>query len=195
MNPPESVAGIILAAGASSRFGQPKILTRWQESTFIRHIAEQALAADLDPVIVVLGAVIKAAKEALCGLDVQIVINRNWARGQSASIQTGLRALKVNRPVIFLLADQPCVTQTLLRSLVEEYHRTQAAIIAPLVMGKRGNPVLFSPIAFDALRHIQGDQGGRAIFSKFDIHWLEWYDDSVLVDIDTPSDLKKLGEN
>lgn len=189
------VAGIILAAGAASRFGSPKILTRWGEFTFLRHIAEQALTADLDPVIVVLGAVIKSAKAALADLPVRIVINRRWHHGQSGSIKVGLRALNPRTPVIFLLADQPQVTQTLMRSLVEESQKTNAAIIAPLVRGQRGNPVLFSPTTFEALNRIEGDQGGRAIFSQFAIHWLEWHDESVLVDIDTVDDLKHLGEN
>lgn len=189
------VAGIILAAGASSRFGSPKILSCWGKSTFLRHIAEQALAAELDPVIIVLGAVIKPAKAALVGLPVQIVVNRRWSNGQSSSIQAGLQALNPKKPVLFLLADQPQVTQTLIRSLVEEYQKTSKPIIAPLVNGKRGNPVLFAPSTFDALERIEGDQGGRAIFSQFSLHWLEWHDESVLTDIDTIEDLKNLGEN
>lgn len=189
------VAGIILAAGASSRFGSPKILSSWVKSTFLRHIAEQALAAELDPVIIVLGAVIKPAKAALVGLPVQIVVNRRWSNGQSSSIQAGLQALNPKKPVLFLLADQPQVTQTLIRSLVEEYQKTSKPIIAPLVNGKRGNPVLFAPSTFDALDRIEGDQGGRAIFSQFSLHWLEWHDESVLTDIDTIEDLKNLGEN
>lgn len=188
------VAGIILAAGAATRFGSPKILTRWGETSFLRHIAEQALAADLDPVIVVLGAVIKSANANLAGLPLRIVINRFWSRGQSSSIQAGLRALNPKKPVIFLLADQPQVTQTLLRSLAEEYQRSNQAIIAPLVQGRRGNPVLFAPSTFEALNRIEGDQGGRAIFTQFPIHWLEWHDENVLVDIDTPEDLKSLGD-
>ncbi len=189
------MAGIILAAGAARRFGSPKILIRWGESTFLRRIAETALAADLDPVIVVLGAVVKSAKEALAGLPVQIVTNRRWSQGQSSSIKTGLRALNPGKPVIFFLADQPQVTQTLIRRLVEEYQISNAAIIAPLVRGQRGNPVLFAPTTFEALNRIEGDQGGRAIFSQFGIRWLEWHDESVLVDIDTLDDLKRLGEN
>jgi len=194
INSSGSVAAIVLAAGAAVRFGNPKILTPWRGSTFLRLITEQALAADLDPVIVVLGAVVNLAKTALINLPVQIVENKDWARGQSSSIQAGIKALIPPRPVIFLLADQPQVTQTLLRSLVEEYHKTQAPIIAPLVQGKRGNPVLFSPATFEALNRIEGDQGGRAIFSQFPVHWLEWHDEQILVDIDTPSDLKNLGE-
>jgi len=64
-------------------------------------------------------------------------------------------------------------------------------IVAPLVAGQRANPVLFDRVTFPDLMALTGDVGGRAIFSKYPVKYLTWHDESLLVDIDTPEDMKK----
>ena len=91
-----------------------------------------------------------------------------------------------------MLADQPQVSATLVRSLIEKHATTLAPIIAPMVDGKRGNPVLFDQITYDDLLVVQGDQGGREIFSRFTVEWVEWHDASALTDVDTESDYQRL---
>ncbi|MBA4380577.1 MAG: putative selenium-dependent hydroxylase accessory protein YqeC [Anaerolinea sp.] len=95
---------------------------------------------------------------------------------------------------IFLLADQPQVTPTVLRALVERHAQDLAPILAPLVQGQRANPVLFDRVTFPDLLALSGDVGGRAIFSKHPVTYLPWLDASLLLDIDTPDDYQKLGE-
>ncbi|MCK4978132.1 MAG: putative selenium-dependent hydroxylase accessory protein YqeC, partial [Anaerolineales bacterium] len=89
----ESVAGIVLAAGESSRFGEPKQLLSWHGEPFIRHVARKALTAGLSPVIVVTGAHSSQVKRAVEDLEVVVVQNHSWKEGQSTSIKTGLEAL------------------------------------------------------------------------------------------------------
>jgi molybdenum cofactor cytidylyltransferase len=207
----EPVAGIILAAGGSSRLGQPKPLLDWHGKPFVCTVAETALAAGLSPVLVVTGANAEQVEAVVRDLPVIIVHNAGWQNGQSTSIQTGLRFLpprsvrEVSPPslgfvgepqevgaAIFLLADQPQVTPTVLHALTREHARTLAPIVAPLVAGQRANPVLFDRVTFPDLMALRGDVGGRAIFSKFPVNYLPWHDESLLSDVDTPEEYRKL---
>jgi molybdenum cofactor cytidylyltransferase len=207
----EPVAGIILAAGEARRFGQSKQLLDYHGQPFIRVVAKTALASGLSPVLVVSGANAEAVEAAVSDLPVCIARNIDWQNGQSSSIQTGLQALR--HPdlqnvspaacelgggrervgaAIFLLADQPQVTPTVLQALTEKHAQTFAPVLAPLVAGRRANPVLFDQATFPDLLSLAGDIGGRAIFSKYPPVYLPWHDESLLMDVDTPEDLEKL---
>lgn len=187
------VAGIILAAGASTRLGQPKQLLPWRGQPVICHVAQTALSASLDPVVVVTGAVDDLIQKALAGLAVQVVHNPAWAEGQSASVRCGLQALPdAAGAVVILLADQPQVPVTLVGKLVEIYRSQPVEIVAPQVQDRRANPVLFDRSVFSDLLALQGDTGGRAVFSHHTVTWLPWLDDSLLLDIDTWEDYQRL---
>ncbi len=191
----ESVAAIILAAGESSRYGEPKQLLDYHGRPFIRVVAETALRAELSPVIVVAGANHELIEAALKGFPIQFVYNPNWKEGQSSSIKEGIHLLEERiGAAIFLLADQPQIKQTIIRALVEEHHRTLNAVIAPMVEGRRANPVLLDRVTFPALLQLEGDVGGRGIFSKFSPSYIQWDDSSLLLDVDRPEDYKKLLE-
>jgi molybdenum cofactor cytidylyltransferase len=191
----EPAAGIILAAGGSARFGQPKILLDWHGIPFIRKEAETALAAGLSPVIVVLGAVVEPAVTALQGLPVQIVVNEHWQSGQSLSVRTGVAALPVSSgSAIFLLGDQPQVTSEVLNSLLAAHERSLAPIIAPKVAERRVNPVLFDRVTFSALQLLEGDTGGRSLFTDFPVQFIDWHDERLALDVDTLTDYQNLLE-
>ena len=87
----EPIAGIVLAAGESTRFGQPKQLLDWRGEPFVRAVAKTALEAGLSPVIVVTGANAEQVEVAVQDLPVQIVRNPEWQSGQASSIKAGLR--------------------------------------------------------------------------------------------------------
>lgn len=196
----ESTVGIVLAAGAATRYGRPKQLLDWNGEPLVRHSARMAIAAGLSPVIVVTGAHAEEVEVALEGLDVHVVYCQGWAEGQAASLRAGLQKVnemadgvaRIPGGAIFLLADQPYVTPLLLRSLCETHARTLAPIVAPMVDGRRGNPVLFDRSTFPELSALQGDVGGRALFSSYRIEWLPWLDPQLLLDVDTPDDYRKL---
>jgi molybdenum cofactor cytidylyltransferase len=193
----EQTAAIILAAGSSMRYGAPKQLLDWKGKPFVRHIAETALQSGLWPVVVVSGAHHAEIESRLKELPVQIVQNENHAQGQSTSIKTGLRALspKVGA-CVFLLADQPQIPVDVIRALVESHSRELQPILAPLVLEeRRANPVLFDNITFPDLLNLEGDVGGRAIFSNHKVEFLPWHDDILLLDVDKPEDYKRLIED
>jgi molybdenum cofactor cytidylyltransferase len=149
-------------------------------------------------VVVVTGAHGEAVRQALeepAGTSLHVVDNLDWAAGQSSSVIAGLHALPAEAgAAVFLLCDQPLVSPALVRSLVDRHAETLASIVAPLVDGQRGNPVLFDRRTFPDLLALTGDTGGRAIFSRYPVIWLPWHDRAVLLDIDTLDDYRRLQE-
>jgi molybdenum cofactor cytidylyltransferase len=191
----ERTAGIVLAAGESRRFGQPKQLLDYRGQPLVLTVAQAALSAGLSPVIVVTGANAEAIEAAVQHLPLTIARNAEWQSGQSSSLQAGLRALPPEMgAAIFLLADQPQVTPTVLRALVERHSLDLNPIVEPLVAGQRANPVLFDRVTFPDLLALTGDVGGRAIFSKYPVNYLPWHDEGLLVDVDTKDDYQNLKE-
>ena len=152
-----------------------------------------AVQAGIDPVVVVAGEHISAIREALKDLPAAVVNNPDWESGQSSSIRVGLDALPERvGAVMFLLGDQPQIPPGLPHALVDIHSSTLPPIVAPIVDGQRANPVLFDRTTFKDLRQLQGDVGGRALFSRYPVTWLEWHDPAVLQDIDTPDDYLSL---
>ena len=189
----EPVAGIILAAGGSSRFGEPKQLLDWRGQPFVRAVAGTALEAGLSPVMVVTGSNAEAVEAAVQGSPVQVVRNDAWQEGQASSIRAGIRALPGNVGAgIFLLSDQPQLTTTVLRALVESHAAQLQPILAPMVQDQRANPVLFDRVTFKDLLALTGDMGGRGIFHKHRVDYLPWHDDRLLLDVDTPEMYQRL---
>ena len=189
----EPVAGILLAAGGSGRLGRPKQLLDWKGKPFVRNVAETALAAGLDPLVVVTGDQAAKTEAVLGDLDVVIARNDNWREGQSSSVKTGLAALPPRvGAALFMVVDQPQLPLALIESLRAEHAASLAPIVAPLVDGHRSNPVLFDRATFPDFEAVQGDTGGRAIFSKHQVVWLPWLDISLAIDVDTPEDYDRL---
>ena len=193
----EPTAGIILAAGASKRFGQPKQLLDWRGEPFVRAVAKTALEAGLFPVIVVIGSNADQVEAALQDLPVKTVLNGDWQSGQASSIRTGVQALPPETgSVLFLLADQPQIHEDVIRALVAHHATEFYPIVAPLVLNeRRANPVLFDRVTFPDLLKLKGDVGGRAIFDKHRVEYLPWHDDRLLLDVDRPEDYQRLVED
>ena len=191
----EAMGGVVLAAGGATRYGALKQLLLWKGSPLVRHAARAALQAGLAPVVVVTGAGAEEVAQALAGLPVRLIHNPDWQAGQSSSLQAGLRGLPPTcGGALFLLADQPRVPATLIRALVSAHSQYMAPVVAPLVDGQRGNPVLFDRCTFEALGQIRGDQGGRQLFSRYAVQYVPWHDREVLLDVDVPEDYARLTE-
>jgi molybdenum cofactor cytidylyltransferase len=176
------------------RFGQPKQLLEWKGQPFIRVIAKNALDAGLSPVVVVTGANAEQVGAVVNDLNVNVVRNQEWNNGQASSIIEGVKAVNTRQvgAAIYLLSDQPQVTASVIRALVEKHAEGLYPIIAPMVIDQRANPVLFDRITFPDLLTIEGDVGGRAIFHKHRVEYLPWHDDRLLLDVDTPEQYQRL---
>lgn len=190
----EPTAGIILAAGNSTRYGEPKQLLDWKGRPFVRHVAETALQSGLEPVVVVTGFHHAEIESTLQDLPVHVTQNLDYTQGQSTSIKAGLTSLpEKTGAAIFLLADQPQIPVEIIRALVETHTKKLSPVIIPLVLEeRRANPVLFDRVTFPHLMQLTGDVGGRAIFNKFQVEFLPWHDDLILFDVDKPEDYERL---
>ena len=193
----EHTAGIILAAGRSTRYGSPKQVLDWKGKPFVRQVAETALQAGLWPVVIVTGSYAAEVESCLKDMPVKVVHNPNYQQGQSTSIQAGLQTLPQNiGAAVFLLADQPQIPVEVIRALVDSHTQEMQSIHAPLVLeDRRANPVLFDHDTFPDLMQLTGDIGGRAIFSKYKVEYIPWHDDILLLDVDNPEDYQRLVEN
>lgn len=190
-------AAVLLAAGNSSRFGSPKQLARWGGQTFIERVVDAALNSQAEPVVVVLGAEIEQSRAALAGRPVNIIINPDWAKGQSASLKAGLAALPPNiSSVVFLLVDLPGITPNIIDALIARHRQTLAPLVWPEFEGRRGNPVLFDRNLFAELAAISGDTGGKPVLMAHqdEAERVAVTDEAIVQDIDRLQDLENLGK-
>ncbi len=193
----ENIAGIVLAAGESSRYGKPKQLLDFHGEPFARRVAKTALATGLSPVVVVTGANAEAVEAAVKDLPVVIARNERWRDGQASSVRAGLSPLPGLPPncpggAIFLLVDQPQATAHVLDALKSRHAEGLFPIVAPLAAGRRANPVLFDRVTFSELLKLEGDVGGRAVMRQFPVEYVPWHDESLLFDVDDEDDYRKL---
>jgi molybdenum cofactor cytidylyltransferase len=189
-----STAGIILAAGMSTRFGTTKQTLPWEDGNMVAHSARVALDAGLNPVIAVLGCDAEKVSRALAGLPVRTVLNPRFMEGQSTSVRCGLGAVPARAgAALFILADQPLVTAETLQAIVCAHRCTHAPACVPVFDGKRGNPVLFDQRLFRELGELEGDVGGRVLLEKYGETVITVPSArEVLMDIDTPGEYTTL---
>jgi molybdenum cofactor cytidylyltransferase len=185
------VAAIILAAGASTRFGRIKQLLPWGTGTMLSAVVDIALDSSARPVIVVLGRAAAECRTALGDRPVTVVVNAAWQAGQSTSVRIGLAALPNEiEAALFMLADQPAIAVATLEAVIERYRISRAPVVWPEVDGRRGNPVLFDRRLFPELLALEGDVGGRPVLQAHAARAerVAVADRGILLDIDTPAD-------
>jgi molybdenum cofactor cytidylyltransferase len=162
------IAGIILAAGRSSRLGRPKQLLPLHGEPLIRHTLRRVLASSLDQVIVVVGHEADEVCAAVAGLTAACVFNPDAATGQSTSVRTGLAALSPDvAAAVFLLSDQPGVDPNVIDALIAAWRESRSAVVAPRYEDRIGNPVLFDRRVFPELALLEGDTGARPVVRAY----------------------------
>lgn len=193
MKTEKKVAGVILAAGDSSRFGRNKLLVDWHGTPLIRHIAEQAIDSKLTEVLLVVGYEAKLILKAVKGLPLKYVENRFWENGQSSSIIVAME--KIGREIAgacFLLSDQPFISSNLIDELINAFQDSSMDILMPYYENRRSNPLIFSRTTFNVLKRLKGDEGGRQIIDQFKTQKIQWQDHRILKEIDTEADYQTL---
>ncbi len=153
---------LVLAAGASTRFGSMKQLARWQGQPLVRFVVEEALAVRRD-VVVVAGAQAEALTRALDGLACRIVEAKNWSAGPGASLKAGLDALASDAPgVLITLVDLPRVTRATFTRLLEASGPLVAASFGETI----GAPAVFRPPFLVQLRELEDSMGAKSLLQR-----------------------------
>jgi molybdenum cofactor cytidylyltransferase len=184
-----TIAGVLLAAGTSSRFGERnKLLAPLDGKCVVRQAAETLLTSDVDPVVV-LGHEADRVRAALADLPVEFVENPDYRDGQATSVRTGVEAVRERADAaLFALGDMPFVAPESVGALLAAYRAGAGDALAAACDGERGNPVLFDARFFDDLAGVSGDTGGRAILLS-EGALVETGDPGVRRDVDEPADL------
>ncbi len=185
------VAAVILAAGASTRMGRPKLALPVRGTPMIRRAVETALASRCREVIVVLGTYADVYRPLLDGLAVRIVHNPDPAEGMGSSIRLGVEAVSPDaRGVVILLADQPLVTPEVIDRLIETAVTDQKRIVASTYHNTVGPPAYFGRALFLDLLTLEGDRGARTVIEAYPKEGVALpLPEGIAADIDTAEDL------
>ncbi len=163
------VAGLLLAAGASTRMGRPKQLMPVRGSRLLDTVLREALRSDLDLVNLVLGhqaqEIKKALKTNLRDSKLIITFNDQYREGISTSIRSGLLGVEgAYDHVMIILADMPRLTSKLINLLLHRYLESSFLLGALQTSTKRSHPVIIGRKFYAALRQLRGDVGARDLF-------------------------------
>ena len=202
MSQVKPTAGIILAAGASTRFGEPKQLLRLKDKCLLEWVLDAALKSKLNKIVLVLGyahqKILQSLGEKLQHAKLVVAINPHYEKGQSLSLQTGLSEIKSDYPaVMFLLGDQPMLNATTINVLLERFWGAEKDICVPVYRGKRKTPAIFRRRLYTQLMGIKGDKGARQLIDDNPDRVLavEIKDPICFFDVDTRQDFERLKKN
>jgi molybdenum cofactor cytidylyltransferase len=191
---PGPVAGILLAAGTSSRMGSNKLLFELGGESVLRGAAQRALAGGLAPLLVVLGHQEEKARSELDGLPCQVVINPSYEQGITSSLQSGVAALPAEaQAVVVMLADMPFVSAEMIAGLIARYRSTEAPLVISDYEGVNAPPMLYDRSLFEELLTRTGEGCGRQVVQRHrhEAEVLPW-PATALSDLDVPEDYERL---
>jgi molybdenum cofactor cytidylyltransferase len=191
-----NIAIIILAAGASTRMGEPKQLLPYQGRSLLSHTIESAITSVCHPLILVLGANAENIRSQISEPTIKIVENSDWYLGMSSSIRCGIVSLLNNSQtidaVVITVCDQPFLSAEIINDLVAAYNSTRKPIIACQYADTLGVPVLFNHIFFSELASLSEDVGAKKIIKTHHQDVFSIPFPLGIIDIDTPQDYQKL---
>ncbi len=164
------LSGIVLAAGSSARMGRPKQLLPLAGQPLLQHVLNEAAASRLDEVILVLGSCAEEIGAAIeIPAPVRVVIGRDFAEGQSASLRAGLRAAEPRAAAAaILLGDQPGMTSGLIDAVAAAFLAASKPVARPVYAGPNGrripgHPVFLARRIWADVNGLRGDQGARVL--------------------------------
>ncbi len=190
------VGAVVLAAGLSTRMGQPKVLLPWSgRRTIIEHIIDQLIKSRLDHITLVTGHHAKEVKQVVKPLAVNVVYNRAYKTGEMlSSLQAGLRALPENiAAALVVLGDQPSIQPKVIYQLLNAYAEGKGDLIVPSFERRRGHPVLIGRRYWPELLSMPTTITLRDFFNTYNdrIAYVTVDNDSILRDVDTPHDYQQ----
>jgi molybdenum cofactor cytidylyltransferase len=184
------ISAVVLAAGASTRMGVPKLLLPFGGEPLIRRAVRQVSAAGFDDVLVVVGSEHEAMLAALEGLSVRHAVNLQFASGMGSSFRTAVEHLPDSDAAMFALADQPFVTTNEYRAVLDTYRQQASPIVSVRYGEVMAPPHLFEREFFPELAELQ--HGARSVLHRhIDRTTILRFPQDLLVDVDTPEDYER----
>jgi CTP:molybdopterin cytidylyltransferase MocA len=191
-----TVAALVLAAGASSRFGSPKALAQFEGRPLLEHVLDAVREAGIDEIVVVLGHAADEIENGIDWLSERRVRNPD-PRHLASSLQVGIAAVSEIDPpvkgVVIALGDQPRTRPEVIRALVAAARTTDRPVIVPHYSeGGGANPVFVRASAFELVDEATGDRGLGPMLSEDPDIVMEVPVSGSNPDVDTPADLVEL---
>ncbi|WP_395739201.1 NTP transferase domain-containing protein [Prosthecobacter sp.] len=183
------IGGIVLAAGGSTRMGQPKQLLAPNGIPLVCAAVHAAQHGGCDVVCVVTGNAASEVESAVALLHPQIVHNEHWQRGMGSSIRLGLQALDSLSAVVVLACDQPAVTAEVIRALIERYQQTGQPVVASAYAQTLGIPALFDSSCFPELINLPDDRGAKSVIHTAPARVASIQFPAGAIDLDSPDDV------
>lgn len=192
---PGAVAGVVLAAGTSTRMGQNKLFMELAGETLVRRIVGRVSKAAVDPLIVVLGYQAERVQEALVGIPYRPVLNPDYPRGVNSSLRTGIQAVSETpvRAAVVVLADMPFVTTAMIETLIDRYRRSDAPLVISDYGGVNAPPMLYDRSLFGELAASEGQGCGKHVVKRHrhEAESASWPVEA-LADVDAPEDYHRV---
>jgi molybdenum cofactor cytidylyltransferase len=188
------ISGLVLGAGASSRFGRPKQLLPYKGATLLGWVIDQAgRATGLDEVIVVLGRAADEVREKVDFVNAKVIENPVFREGCASSYRAGIEAIDPRSDAIMIiLGDQPGVDPETINQVAEEWRRGDSQIALASYRGRKGHPMLFARPLFEQLVGLHGDKAAwKLVDANPGMVRIIPLDREFPDDIDTPEDLRK----
>ncbi len=185
------ICAIVLAAGESKRMGSPKMLLPWEGRTVIEAVTENVMAADVDGVILVLGAEREGIMKATEKYDVMHCYNEIYKSGMLSSVRCGFALLPPDcRAALIMPGDQPMTGVGEINRVIKAYRESGRGIVMAACDGRRGHPLVVDARYREEVMHLPDEEGLRILAERHPDDVLEAATDdpSVLRDIDTRED-------
>jgi len=187
----KEIWAIILAAGASSRMKQQKLLLPFNGKTIIETVVENVARSVSSNILVVLGSHREQIQEQLVNSAVKIGVNENYMDGMLSSAICGFRALPGEaKAALIFLADQPQIPAQVTDLVIKAWIGSGKGIVIPTFNGRRGHPVLIETRYKTEIERLDPEKGLRLLSEKFenDVFEVECSIPEILRDIDTPEE-------
>ncbi len=188
------ITGLVLGAGASSRFGQPKQLSPFRGGTLLGWVISQAeKASGLDEVIVVLGRAADEIRERVSFGNARVVVNPVFGEGCASSYRAGIGALDpVCEAIMIILGDQPGVDPDTIDRVADFWRQSDGQIVLASYQGRKGHPMIFAKPLFDKLVGLHGDKAAwKVVDANPSLVREVEFDRPFPEDINTPEDFER----
>ncbi len=182
---------IVLAAGESRRMGSPKMLLPYNDATVIEQVINNLLDADIDRVVVVLGANREEIMKVTRSYDVFHCYNEDYKEGMLSSVKCGFYSLPPGcTGALIMPGDQPMTGPGEINRVIRTYMECDKGLVMAAHHGKRGHPLIVDMKYADELLNLPEGEGLRALAARHpeDVLESDTDDSSVLRDIDTQED-------